>query len=120
MFKILDFKHIINYQEFISQLQIYTMVVNKWIKHVKAFHAKHPNLSYSEAMKKARASYNPGKSGSAVRARTSRVGSAVRSRTSRTVKRKTKRGGAHPIERLSDIFKNRNINWDKFMIDLKK
>ena len=30
---------------------------NQWIKHVKAYHAKHPKLSYKEALTRARPSY---------------------------------------------------------------
>lgn len=36
---------------------------NKWIQHVKAYHKKHPNLSWNEAMKKARPSYKKVKKG---------------------------------------------------------
>lgn len=33
---------------------------NPWLAHVRAFRTKHPNLSYAEALKRARASYVPG------------------------------------------------------------
>jgi hypothetical protein len=32
-------------------------MTNKWITHVKAYHAKHPKLTYGEAMKQAKATY---------------------------------------------------------------
>ena len=32
---------------------------NAWIEHVKEFHKKHPKLSYSEALVKAKKSYKP-------------------------------------------------------------
>lgn len=35
------------------------MPSNPWIAHVKQYHAKHPNLSYKQAMQQARASYRP-------------------------------------------------------------
>lgn len=33
---------------------------NKWISHVKAYHAAHPHLTYRQAMKEARPSYKKG------------------------------------------------------------
>lgn len=33
--------------------------MNQWLTHVQKFHAKHPGLSYKEAMQEARKTYNP-------------------------------------------------------------
>ena len=40
--------------------------MNSWIKHVKKYHKKHPNLTYGEAMKKSRKSYKKQQGGSAL------------------------------------------------------
>ena len=34
-------------------------MTNQWLSHFKAFHDKHPTLSYKEAMQESRKTYNP-------------------------------------------------------------
>lgn len=40
--------------------------MNLWIKHVKKYHKKHPNLTYSECLKNSKKSYNRQKGGNAL------------------------------------------------------
>ena len=47
--------------------------MNRWLAHVKQYHKKHPSLSYSEALKRAKSSYKKDpKSGEKQKARSAK------------------------------------------------